>query len=112
MLQDRRLQVREKAVDELIDTLELDITLKPGIISTLEEFDRRRRALIGQSRQDNTYLTPDFYEDLNKLREDTGRELKQKLTDEQWSTLVADEFLGRLGLSRVEPTETKEIPAR
>ena len=112
MLQDRRLQAREKTVDELIDTLELDITHKPVIISTLDEFDRRRRALIGQSRQDSTYLTPDFYEDLNKLREDTGRELKQKLTDEQWSTLVADDFLRRLGLSRVDPSETKELPVR
>jgi hypothetical protein len=111
-LQTRRLQTREKTIDEMIEALELNIAEKPGIISALEEFDRRRRALIGRSREDRTYLTPGFYENLNQLREETARELKEKLTEDQWNAFVADDFLQRLGLSPEEPSQTRELPSR
>jgi hypothetical protein len=112
MLQARRLETREKNIDQMIEALELDVAEKPSIISVLEEFDHQRRVLIGRSREDRTYLTPVFYDNLNRLKEDTARELKQKLTEEQWDAFVAGDFLKRLGLSREEPSQTRELPSR
>jgi len=112
MLQERRLKAREDAVDELIETLGLSSNLKPEITSILNEFDDKRRALIGQSREDGAYLTPGFYENLNILRVDTARKLEQKMSGEQWQKLVGNDFLPRLGLSPVEPTERTTFPVR
>ncbi|MFO8083124.1 MAG: hypothetical protein R6U27_02240 [Desulfobacterales bacterium] len=101
IIKDRRQQSREKVLNDVITSLELDQSTVNDLTEAIEFFENKKRTLMIQTRtKEGNIFNSEHNEKLNTYREEALALLQETFSEDQFKTFVEQGFDEKLDLRK------------